>query len=442
MASLLPRLLKWLLLGLTLTVLALPVLQTQFDLVQPLSADLDGYAEPAPEPEFSWDSVLVNRYQPALERYAEEHLGFRETLIRLRNQLAYSLFDVAKANQVLVGRDEVLLDETAIRSYLGQDFKGRDSLLLNVRRFRTVQDTLARRGILLVFAIAPDKANFYPEHFPAYFRGLSRRESNYQAYAKEMRRQGVNLLDLAACFQQWKDTASYPLFPRGGIHWSGYGITLAADTLVRYLEQRGHLDLPDFRLDGADVTDEPQNTDNDVARTMNLLREPPAYRMAYPRLNFLPLRPGQEQPRLLVAGDSFNYSLFNFYPYYQKLSGDKFQFWYYSREVHYGTPVSRPNESRVSQLDRKAELLAQRIILVMYTQHNMSTFDSGFSAEAYKLLCPYSPAAEARIKRIEDALQRSPVMQDTLRQRAGRFKLAYPAVLRDEAAKRYELEQL
>ncbi|RYZ22223.1 MAG: arginine decarboxylase, partial [Sphingobacteriales bacterium] len=49
-----------------------------------------------------WSSVVDNSYQPALEGYAEGVIGFRSFFIRLRNQLAYSVFDVCKANKVPV----------------------------------------------------------------------------------------------------------------------------------------------------------------------------------------------------------------------------------------------------------------------------------------------------------------------------------------------------
>ncbi|OON70782.1 alginate O-acetyltransferase AlgX-related protein [Hymenobacter sp. CRA2] len=435
-----PLLIKRLLFGVLLIGLMLPALQTQFQLLDP-PEELGGYAEAAPKPEFNWPSLLDNSFQPAFERYMEEQIGFREVLIRLRNQVAYSVFRVSKANKVLVGGDDVLFDETAIRAYLGQDFKGLDNIRPNVRRFKVVQDTLARHGVLLVFAIAPDKANFYPEHFPAYFQQLPRSQSNYQAYAQEMKARGVNVIDLAAAFQQWKDTASYPLFPRGGIHWSGYGITLAADTLFHYIEQRGHLDLADFRSTGREVVDETHDTDNDVAKAMNLLVPPAPFRMAYPHIAFDPPKPGQVKPNLLVVGDSFNWGLIGFYPFYTTLF-DKFQFWYYNQEIAYGNSLTRPGQTQVSQLDRKAELLAQRVILVLFTQHNLGGFDGNFSADMYSLLSPYSPAAEARIKDIEQELQRSPAVQDSLWQRANRTKTDYGGLLHAEAVQQYELQQL
>ncbi|QNH62099.1 alginate O-acetyltransferase AlgX-related protein [Hymenobacter sediminicola] len=429
--------LKRVLLGLLLAMLLLPALQSRLQLIH--TEELGGYAEKAPHPDFTSEGLLDNSYQPALEKYVEDRIGFRELLIRIRNQVAYSVFRVSKANKVLIGNDDILLDETAIRAYLGQDFKGENEIRRNVRRLKAVQDTLAKHNILLVFAITPDKANFYADQFPGYFLHQPRSTSNYTAYAREMQAKGVNLIDLAAVFQQWKDTASYPLFPRGGIHWSGYGLTLAADTLFRYIEQRGNLDLPDFRTTGRDVLDDTRDTDNDVAKAMNLLVPQKPFRMAYPRVEFEEPKPGQQKPDLLLVGDSFGWSLISFYPYLPKLFNEKFQYWYYNRAVGEGNPTEPGGPPVERELDRKAEMLKQRVILLLYTQHNLGAFDQGFSANAYDIFYPLTDADQTRIKAIEERLKQSTALQDSLWQQANAINRDYNELLREKALQQYEL---
>ena len=430
--------LKRLLVGAALVLLGWPAVQAWLPLVE--LAPLGGYAPPTAWPTFSWSAVRDNSYQPALESYAEGTVGFRSFFIRLRNQLAYSVFNVCKANKVLVGRRGVLLDEVAIRAYLGQDFVGEKQVRLNVRRLKTLQDTLARHGVLLVFAIAPDKACFYPEYHPAAFQNQPRSTSNYVAYARQMRQRGVNLLDFGAAFQRWKDTASYPLFPRGGIHWSGYGITLAGDSLARYLAQKGHLTLPSFRRTGYVVTTEPRDTDNDIARTLNLLHEPAAFPMSYPTIAFQSAADAQK-PRLLLVGDSFSWGLIGFYPYVPALFNSKSELWYYNEEVQWGLqPYMTPGQ-RVSQLDRRAEILRSDVVLILFTQHNLRDFDKYFSETAFKLLCSYSAAQRARIAQLGGQLRQSAAFRDSLPQWAARAHRPAGDILTDSATARFEAEQ-
>jgi hypothetical protein len=256
-----------------------------------------------------------------------------------------------------------------------------------VSQLRTLQDTLARRGKLLLFVIAPNKASFYSEYLPHRYRSQRARTSNYTAYAQQMHASGINLLDFSALFRQWKDTASYPLFTRVGIHWSGYGATLAADTLFRYIEQRGRLDLPDFHADGLEVSTTPRYTDNDIAKALNLVWTPDAGPLAYPNIIFQVPKPHQRQPRLLVVGDSFVYSFIEFYPYLDSLFAQESHFWYYNQEVVWRKLGGKiQGETQVALLDQRAELAAHDVFLVLFTEHNLAELDHSFAAEALRAL--------------------------------------------------------
>jgi len=428
------KLFKPFLLGLLLTILILPAIQTRFPLFK--VAELEGYAEYASRPEFNWSKLIDDSYQPALERYVEDSMGLRELFIRSRNQLAYSLFSVSKANGITVGRDDVLFEEQGILSYLGRDFRGEDIVRVNVRKLKAVQDTLARRGILLVFAIAPEKAFFFTDYHPDRFRQQPRLRSNYAAYTQQMQRSGVNLIDLAQVFQQLKDTVSYPLFPRGGIHWSGYGITLAADTLFNYIEQRGGFNLPDYTATSRTVTNKPRSSDEDIARGLNLIRRPAAFQMAYPDIEFKLPKPNEQKPNLLLVGDSFGWGLIGFYPYMSNLFSDKTQFWYYNTQVEAGARDDMPPGREVYLLDQKAEILAQDVILLLYNQRNLSSFDYGFSATAYNLFFPLTTADQARIQ-----VRQSPAAQDTLWKQASTTNRNYNQLLHEMAVAEYELHR-
>jgi hypothetical protein len=367
-----------------LLLLLLPAVQAKFKVVH--VAPLGGYdatATPRRHPVLDWAGLKANTYQFSLESYLESGLGFREWFIRLRNQVSYSIFRVARANHVVIGRDRVLYEDQPIHAYLGDDFVGKDVVQQRVQRFRVVQDTLAKRGKLLVFVAAPSKASYMPEYLPDSYRNRwPSHSTNYQAYAEAMRAAGVNFLDLSRAFRQWKDTTSYPLFPRGGIHWSLYGAALAGDTLLRYLEHQYHHDLRDYHVARGDVTRRPRDNDSDILKAMNLLWQPPAYLMAYPKVTFRPLKPGQQRPNLLLIGDSFNWLLID--PFIKEAFDSKrTRFWYYNSEVAW--PEDRPEGHVVSALNRKQQYLSRDIIIVLFTEYNMTNLDGGFSDDAYTL---------------------------------------------------------
>jgi hypothetical protein len=386
---------QWLF-GLLLLGLLLPAVQGWLNMKIFRTAPLAGYQAPAPKPGLIWDSVQAGTYQPALERYLTEHLGFHDRFIRPRNQLAYSLFRQVRVNNVLVGRQGVLFEEGPIRSALGQDVVAAPERQRHVAQLRALQDTLARRGKLLVFVVAPSKAAFYPELLPDEFRQGWRQPSNAELYAPEMRAAGINVLDFGAQFRAWKDTAAYPLFPRGGIHWSLYGVTEAAKVLFPYLEQKGGFDLPDFRTTDREVSTSPRYTDNDMVRAMNLLWEPRAFPMAYPTVVFEAPRPGQHRPRLLVVGDSFVWNLIEHYPYLDNLFDEDSHFWYYNQQVQWRRHNGQlEGETDVSRLDRKAQVLTHDVVLLLFNEHNLVNFDAGFSENTLQAFAA-SPAGASR----------------------------------------------
>lgn len=417
-----------------LLIFLLPAGQAKFKLIQ--FEELGGYSgEAAPHPELNWAALANNSYQTGLEHYLEARLGFRELLIRARNQLAYTVFEVAHANQVLVGRDQVLYEERPIRAYLGEDFVGDATVARHVRRFRAVQDTLARRGKLLVFVAAASKASFMPEFLPAYHQNQPLRRSNYQAYAAAMRAAGVNFLDVSHAFRQWKDTASYPLFPRGGIHWSCYAAKLVGDTLLHYLARQYHHPFRDFRLIPGDVTREPRDTDNDIAKAMNLLTPPPAYSMAYPNVEFQALKPGQQRPNLLLIGDSFCWTIM--YPFINEaFDNTTSRFWYYNNDVSW--PENPPEGRAVSALNHKQQYLSRDIIVVMFTEYNMNQLDGGFSDDAFNLFTPYTRTDSLRIKEFENALRKTPGLAEKWWKRCADSGQSLDQLIRGQAVAQYD----
>ena len=298
---------RLLLLALVLLLL-LPAGQAKYEWLEP--GELAGFYETAaPRPELTLESFTTNTYQPALERYLDEQLGFRTWLIKARNQLSFSLLHESDNPDLYVGRDNTLFDARTLYGYTGLDAADESTVQRHIRRLRVVQDTLARRGKLLVFVAAASKASFAPENMPPYFRRFPRKRSNYENYTAAMRKARINLLDLSQVVRSWKDTATYPLFPRYGGHWSNYAAALAGDTLMRYVEKKYGHNLRDYRLLAGEVSNQPRDNDTDTEKPLNLWSPLAPYDMRYPWVEYEPLKPGQSRPNVLIMGDSFVFTI-------------------------------------------------------------------------------------------------------------------------------------
>ncbi|UOQ73527.1 alginate O-acetyltransferase AlgX-related protein [Hymenobacter cellulosilyticus] len=397
-----------------LLLLLLPAGQAKFNWVD--TGQLTGYYDaPAPPPDLSWESLWNNTFQPALERYLEEHIGFRVWLIKARNQIVYDVLHETNDPNLFVGPNNSLFDSRTLFDYVGMGAHADSATIRrHIHRLRVVQDTLARRGKLLIFVASASKASFMPENMPAYFRRSGRyRPSNYEQYTAAMRAAGINLLDLSQALRSWKDTASYPLFPQSGGHWSDYGAALVGDTTMRYVERKYGRPMRDYRLKAGTVGIAPNDNDTDTEKALNLLYPLAPHIMKYPQVEYEPLKPGQYRPSALIIGDSFVFTvLYSFFA--QSFDDKNSRYWHFNvvnRNIAW--PSELPEGTDMSKLDYKAQYLARDIIMIMFTEYNMDNrLDYGFSDSAYKLLVPYTHADTLRIQALEDQLSRKPGLSD------------------------------
>jgi len=431
------RLAKRLLLGLLLLLLLLPPLQAKLRwLPEPA---LGGAFDRAPRPVFEWAGLRDNSFQSGLEKYLEDRIGFRSFLIRSHNQLLYSAFGVTQAEGIEKGKNGVLFLPDYIRAYLGQDRMAEADIRFRVQRLRALQRDLAQRGISFLFVLAPNKARFEPENLPPH--PAPQPGSIYDLFVQHMRADSVHLLDCVALFDRWKHTKPYPLFPRGGTHWSGYGATLVADTLLHRLEALGGYQLPRVREVGRPSivrnSDSLRGTDNDLNVVLNLLLRQETTPLAYRHLQFDAPRPGQTRPSLLLVGDSFGWGLVQFAPYLQKEFAPDSRIWFYNRTVYLPDSTVHATGEKVSDLNLRQQLEARRTVVILMTEHNLAQNEFGFTDQVYRLYHPLTDADRAAIDQRAAALLKEVSWEE---QAKATDNLAQR--LHDQAQHQYEREQM
>jgi hypothetical protein len=393
---------KRLLLLLLLALVLLPVLQAKFHFAD--ERRLSGAFTPAPRAEFSWDALRNNSFQPELEKYLEDRIGFRAFFIQLHNQLRFSVFKVSTNSAVIIGRQGIVFQDAPVYAYLGQDSIGRKRARFRVRRLKQVQQDLAARGIPLLFVMAPNKARQLPQLLPAILPKPKPGQSNYELYTSEMRQQGVELLNVTPLFTAWADTARYPLFPWSGTHWSACGATLAADTILNRVEALVHSLVPRLRPTGPPlVTTTPNPIDGDLTASMNLMFPPQGPPAIYPQMGPAPARPDEKRPNLLLVGDSFNWGLMFFSPFIQHAFAPESRFWYYNRTVYIPDSYEHkdPATEAIEKLNFQQQVESRQIIIILMTEHNLPYGEFGFTQQLFDLYHPLTDADRARIQELE-----------------------------------------
>lgn len=365
-------------------------------------APLDGVYDTPKRPSFSISAWLSGEFQQQSNKYIENKIGFRSWMVRLRNEIDYKLFGIAHANNLVIGKDEVLFQTTYLTAINGDDFVGDDIVRRKLDKLQCVQDELAKKDILLLLLIAPGKASIYPEYIPDKWNTKPKSRTNYDAYIEGLHQRTINYIDMRSYLSAVKDTARYPIFPKCGTHWSGYTITLVADTLMRYLEDKMDISFTKFHSSEGYSTDtEFRFTDNDIGEALNLIRDIKSWEVYYPTITF-DIGTTQSKPDILTIGDSFAQSFWGFYPIFDTIFGSNSQYWYYNQIVswpdslvYYYTPTT--------MLDYKKEIESRKIVLLVTTEQNLNNFGFSFIDEAYSIYNPDSNYEQL----IEDFIQKA-----------------------------------
>lgn len=364
-----------------LALLCLPMIQHKIRFMD--LKPLNGAYESAKAPVFSWQDWMEGKYQTEQQIFLNDSIGFREVFIRINNQMQFSFFNQAKANGVIIGKDNYLYEENYILAHLGRDFIGQDQIIAKTKKLQRICDTLKMKGIALIVILAPGKASFYPEYIPDRFELNKHALTNYDVYQNEITKAGLRLLDFHKWFRDMKNSSPYPLFPKTGIHWSKYGELIAADSIINYINSI-HQDRPLAKLLIGEVETSKimRDTDDDIEKGMNLFFNIKDLPMGYPQYEFQQSASNRKtkKVKVLTVADSYYWGIFNF-----GLSRDVFndgQFWFYNEQIY---PESYESPLNVNDIDIVSEIEKNDVILLLCTDANLYKFAFGFIDLLYEI---------------------------------------------------------
>jgi hypothetical protein len=323
---------------------------------------LSGVTVSSSKPAFNFHQWFKGTYQDQFSKYVEENSGFRSSLIRLNNQVNYSLFNSSPAS-VTIGKGGYLFQGDYIDEITGKNFVGENSMVSNLKNLRKAQDYLKSRNIFLLTVLAPGKADFYKEYLPEYYSKRISTQRNYNSIIRNIGKENINLIDFNNWFLQLKDTTRFPLFPKQGIHWTSYGMALCADSIVRYIEVKKNISLPDisWTLDGSDSL---KGTDYDLGSFLNIYEVLPHDKIWYPYFTIHDDL-SMIHPRLLVCGDSFYWTIYNEHIFSRVFYNETF--YYYSHTIY---PSTGTQSLSAHDLDLLKELENYDIIILLNSQAN------------------------------------------------------------------------
>lgn len=378
---------KVILFSLTALLLFFSMIQKQTHLVG--FRKLEGVEEETGMPRLSFANFRGGLFQSQAEQHLKQQFGCREPLIRLYNQYLWDFYGKTNTTlwQIAFGKDGWLYEPWFVEDYYqGRNHAlGLDSLGM-VRKFEEetfhifqLQHLLESCGTHLMVCLLPGKDLIYPEYLPDNDRYFEKKTITARDYfGPEFRKLGINHVDVEQWFLQMKDTASFDLFPQAGTHWSNVASLYVADSVIKYMEELGDMNIHNLRI-GKPEIGKTQHPDNDLESLMNLIR---------PIGDNLGLHASVEtdhdttacKPKIIVIGDSFFWnialqlpmgSIFSAYPY-----------WYYNSTIYYDD-LHRSTKD----VDVIRELLSADFVILSYCSVQQYYMSNGFAKKALVSLC-------------------------------------------------------
>lgn len=314
---------------LLIVIMFLPLFQQVFSVVK--IKGLIGYSEKTPKPYINVENWFDATYQKDMDKFINEDLRLRNFLIRVYNQIRYSLFQTTNANGVVIGKDNYVYISGYIDNYLGINYIGEDAIKNNVKHLSIVRDSLNAKGIDLVVLIAPGKASFYPEYLPKQYSNIKPKTTNFEIYNRELIKSDINYLNFNSWILSLKGKTPYRLFSNTGVHWGQYACYLTNDSITKYFENLYSIRLPHLKIKNIRVTDTMFGKDDDIEKLMNIYTNIPDFPM--PKIDYITdsNKGNVDRLKVLFVGDSYFVGLSDL-----GLDKDIFpdsEYWYYFKEV-------------------------------------------------------------------------------------------------------------
>ena len=371
------------LLAIASILIALPLVFsfTRLNRVIPLKGDV----QLTQKPELNVNRWLDGSFQGQFEKYVNDNIGFRPWFVRVRNQITYSLYGKLNAAYVIRGKEDYFYEINYIKAYNGTDFIGKDTITERAIQIKLLQDSLQKIDKTLIICIAPGKGSFYPEYFPDEYKMPHTNLTNYNLYKTAFDSLGVNCIDYNGWFKAMKDTSRYILYPKYGIHWSNYGMLLATDSLISFIENKRHIDMPDLKLTNFKLSKHLNNSDYDIADGLNLVFKLPTDPLCYPEILWEDTT-NKVKPKVIVIADSFYWSMFGTEVWNKSFSPGGF--WYYNKQIY---PESFSQELLVENINHKKAIDENDVFVIMANEANLPLFPWG---AVENLQRPFEPGYE------------------------------------------------
>lgn len=218
-------------------------------------------------------------YQTYLNDEWELNFPGKKFLLRIRNQMLYSVCKISPNSNVVIGKEDYLYEPAYIywetQAFPPSSEEYFETLGSNLSKLQKLLDESDKE--LYIF-ITPSKAHFCREYIPASLEYLSNEElysyTNYEMLLETLSENKIPFFDSIAFIETNLDSMTFesPIFYKSGIHWSHMWGQTCALQFLKYINSCSRYDLTTLKVEELSSTD-PIAPDTDLYSSLNLLFE-------------------------------------------------------------------------------------------------------------------------------------------------------------------------
>lgn len=343
-------------------------------------APLNGaYVQPK-EKEFTIEGWVNRTYQENKDSIFKYNLGLRPTLIRLYNQIDYSVFDKANMSDLLIGKENYMFSLGWTKSRAGQ-MTLNDSLLDEVaRKIKQVEDLMKANHQFFMFLIPPSKEELLSDFLPSDYQKEGA-INDYKLLLSKLDKHQVTYIDLNPFYTKLKLEKEYPVYSKTSVHWTMYGAHFTTLMLLDSMNAFFDNTMPKLTVTGFDVGPYREN-DGDHEKTLNLFFRIDNGDFAYPKYEIITPKGAVFKPNVLTLGDSFYWGILGSWQLTNIFSPESKYLYYYSTVYpNYDTP-SYP----ISTLNMPEEFKKTNAFIIINSCHNLDGFPYGLEKDLDAIL--------------------------------------------------------
>ncbi|MBQ8246322.1 MAG: hypothetical protein IJZ42_04250 [Lachnospiraceae bacterium] len=200
-------------------------------------------------PEESLAEAVVGdgEYFKKIETWFNDRFGFRDMLIRTKNQINFSVFRTTGDDGVYIGDEGYLSYKSVVAKEQIANEKLEDSDLEEiVDSLEHLQERLLSDSIVFMFIIPAQKNDVFPERAVG-FPVRRPTPNNYEVLCSKFKENIAleqSFVDVVPILREAEE--KYPTYYRTDFHWNSYGATVVYSSIVNSIAQKDGIESPIF----------------------------------------------------------------------------------------------------------------------------------------------------------------------------------------------------